>query len=109
MMVERALAGGGVRVEQAAFVARRHRHPDRRGQALAERTGGDLNALGVPEFRVARRLGSPGPQRLDVSQFEAEAAEVELQVQGQAAVPGRQHEPIAAQPVGVAGSWRIVR
>ncbi len=65
-VVERAGARRGVRVEQAALVARRHRHPDRRGQALAQRAGGDLHALGVPELRVARRLGLPGPQRLDV-------------------------------------------
>ena len=103
VVVERAGPGCGVRVEQAALVARRHRHPDRRRQALAERTGGDLNALGVPELRVSGRLGSPGAQRLDVGQLQAEAAEVELQVQGQAAVPGRQHEPVAAQPVRVAG------
>ena len=103
VVVERAGSRGGVGVEQAALVARRHRHADRRGQALAQRAGGDLNALGVPELRVPGRLGAPGAQRLDVGQLEAEAAEVELQVQRQAAVPAGQHEPVAAQPVGVAG------
>ncbi len=35
VVVERAVPGCGVRVEQAALVARRHRHADRRRQALA--------------------------------------------------------------------------
>ncbi len=102
-VVERAGARRGVRIEQAALVARRHRHPDRRGQTLAQRTGGDLHARGVAELRVARGLASPGPQRLDVGQLEAEPAEVQLDVQRQAAVPAGQHEAVAAQPVQVAG------
>ncbi len=68
-----------------------------------ERAGRDLNALGVPELRVPGSLGSPGAQRLDVGQLQAEPAEVELQVEGQAAVAAGQHEPVAAQPVRVAG------
>ena len=102
-VVERAGSRCGVRIEQPALVARCHRHAHRRGQTLAERAGGDLNALGVPELRVSRRLGSPRAQRLDVGQFQTEPAQVELDVQRQAAVPARQHEPVAAQPVGVAG------
>ncbi|CNV47090.1 Uncharacterised protein [Mycobacterium tuberculosis] len=103
VVVEGAGARFGVRVEQAALVARGHRHPDRRRQSLPQRAGGDLNAGGVAELRVSGGLGSPGAQRLNVGQFQAEAAEVELDVEGQAAVPGRQNEPIAAQPVCVAG------
>ncbi len=106
VVVERAGPGRGVRVEQAALVARRHREADRGRQALAEGAGGDLHALGVPELRVPGRLGSPGAQRLDVGQLQPEPAQVELEVQGQAAVPTRQHEPVAAQPVRVA---RVVR
>ena len=101
-VVERAGARRGVGIEQAALVARRHRHADRRGQALAQRAGGDLDALGVAELRVARRLGLPGAQRLDVVELETEAAQVQLDVQGQAGVPAGQHEPVAAQPVHVA-------
>ena len=103
VVVERAGARRRVRVEQAAFVARGHRHADRRREALAERAGGDLDADGVPELGVTGGLGAPGPQRLDVGELQPEAAEVELQVQREAAVPGRQHEPVAAEPVGVAG------
>ncbi len=103
VVVERAGAGRCIRIEQAAFVARGHRHADRRGQALPERAGGDLHTEGVPELRVARGLGAPGAQRLDVGELQAETAEVQLQVQGEAAVPAGQDEPVAAQPVGVAG------
>ena len=102
VVVERAGARGGVGVEQPALVARRHRHPDRRGQALAQWTGGDLHALGVPELRVARRLRTPGAQRLDIGELQAEPTEIQLQVQSQAAVPAGQDEPVPAQPVGVA-------
>ena len=103
VVIERAGAGGGVGVEQAAFEAGRHGHAHRGGQALAQRAGGDLDASGVPELRMPRGLGAPGPQCLDVGEFQAEPAEVELQVEGEAAVPAGQHEPVPAQPLGVAG------
>ncbi len=102
-VVEGTGARLGVRIEQAALVARRHGHAHRGGQALAQRPGGDLDAEGVPELRVPGRLGAPGAQRLDVGELEAEPAEVELEVQRQAAVSAREDEPVAAQPVGVAG------
>jgi hypothetical protein len=102
-VVERALAQWCVRVEEAALVARGHRHPDRRGQTLSERTGGDLNALGVPELGVTRRLALEGAQRLDVGQLEAEATQIQLDVEGEAGVTAGQHEPVAPQPVHVAG------
>ncbi len=103
VVVERALPGCRVGVEETALVARRHRHADRRGQTLAQRPGGDLDALGVAELRVARGLGLPGPQRLDVGELQPEAAEVQLDVQREAGVATGQHETIAAQPVHVAG------
>ena len=75
--------------------------PDRVRDALAERTGGDLHALGVAVLGVAGGLGVPGPQRLEVVELEPEAAEVELDVQGQAGVAAGQHEPVPARPVRV--------
>ena len=101
VVVEGAGARGGIGVEQPALVACRHGHADGRGQALAERTGRDLHALGVAELRVTRGLGLPGAQRLDVFQFQPETTEVQLDVQREAAVAARQHEPIAAEPVHV--------
>ena len=55
VVVERAGAGGGVRVEQAALAAGGHGHADRVGQALAERPGGGLHAR-----RCARARGGRG-------------------------------------------------
>ena len=77
--------------------------PTADAEPLAERAGGDLDAHGVPELGVPRCLGAPGAQRLDVGELQTEAAQVQLQVQREAAVPGRQHEPVPAEPVGVAG------
>ena len=62
---------------------------------------------GVAVLGVARSLGAPGAQRLQVVQLQTEPAEVELDVEGQAGVAAGQHEPVAARPVGSAGSWRI--
>ena len=103
LVVERALAGRGVRVEQAALAPGGHRHADRRGQALAQRAGGDLDAGGVPVLGVAGGLAAPGAQRLEVGELQAVAGEVELDVEREAGVPGREHEPVAADPVGVGG------
>ena len=57
--------------------------------------------VGVAVLGVARGLGVPGPQRLEVVQLETEAAQVELDVEGQAGVAAGQHEAVPAGPVGV--------
>ncbi len=101
VVVEQRLPGRGVRVEQAALAAGGHRHADRVGQTLPERAGGHLDAGGVAELGVAGGLGVPGPQRLEVVELEAEASEVELGVEGDRAVAGAQHEPVARHPVRV--------
>lgn len=95
--------GGRVRIEQAAFPAGGHRHPHRRGQALPQRAGGDLHTLGVMELRMPRSQRNPRPQSLQILQFQTEPPEVELDVEGQAGVPTRQHEPVPAGPVNVFG------
>ena len=101
VVVERAGAGRGLGVEQAALAARRHRDADRGGEALAERAGRDLDAGRVPVLRVARGLRAPGAQRLQVLELQAEAGEVQLDVLRQAGVARGQDEPVAAQPVRV--------
>jgi hypothetical protein len=53
VVVEDALAGLGLRVEQSALAALGHGHADRRGQPGAERAGGDLDTLGVVHLGVA--------------------------------------------------------
>ena len=102
VVVEGRLARRGVGVEQAALATRRHRHADGVGDALTQRSGGDLHALGVAVLGVAGGLRAPGPQRLEVVELQPEAAEVELDVQGQAGVSAGQHEPVPARPVRVA-------
>ena len=102
VVVERAGARGGVRVEQAALEALGVGEADGGGEALAERAGGDLDAVGVAVLGVARGLRAPGAQRLEVVELEAVAAEVELHVLGQRAVAGRQDEAVAADPLVVA-------
>ena len=81
-------SGRGVRVEQPALAAGGHRHPDRAGQPLAQRPGGDLHAAGVPVLRVPGGRRAPGAQRLQVVQLQPVAGQVELDVEGQAGVPG---------------------
>ena len=44
-------------------------------------------------------LRAPGAERLEVLELEAEAAEEELDVERDARVPARQHEPVAGDPV----------
>ena len=103
VVIEGAGAGRGVGIEQAALEASGHCHADRRGQPLTERAGGDLHAPGVSELRMPGGLGVPGAQRLDVGQFQAESAQVQLYVEGEAAVAAGQDETVATQPPGVAG------
>ena len=97
-VVEQALALGGVRVEQAALAAGGHRHADGVADALAQRAGRRLHARGVVDLGVARGQGTPGAQRLQVGELQAVAGEVELDVEGEARVPHRQDEAVAARP-----------
>ena len=101
LVVEEALAGRGVGVEHAVDASCRQRHADGVADALAQRAGRDLDAGGVAELGVAGGLGAPGAQRLEVVELEAEAAEVELGVEGDASVAARQHEAVAGDPLGV--------
>ena len=103
LVVEGALAQRRLRVEQAPLAAGGHRHADRGAEALPQRAGGDLDAGGVPVLRVARGLAAPGAQGLEVGELQAVAREVQLDVEGEAGVPGGEHEPVAADPVGVGG------
>ena len=89
--------GGSVGVEQAAHPALGIREADRGRQALAQRAGGDLHPRGVLVLRVARGQRTPGPQRLQVLQFQTVAGEEQLDVQGQRRVPRGQDEPVTAR------------
>ena len=99
VVVERALAGCGVRIEEAAFAPRCHRHADGVADALAERSGGRLDTERVTVLRVSRGQAAPRAQQADVFERQAVAGQVELDVERQARVPARQYEAIASQPV----------
>ena len=103
VVVERARAGRGVGVEQAALVALAHGHADGGRQTLAQRAGRGLDALRVMALGVPGGERAPGAERLEVGQLEAVAGQVELDVERERGVPARQHEPVAAQPVRVGG------
>ena len=51
-----------------------------------------------PYSGVAGGHAAPGAQRLEVVELEAEAAEVQLDVEGEAGVAAGEHEPVAARP-----------
>ena len=101
VVVERRRAGA--RVEQAALATGGHGHAHGVADALAQRAGRGLDTGGVAVLRVARGLAAPGAQRLEVLELQPPAAEEELDVERQARVAARQHEPVAARPVRVGG------
>ena len=80
MVVEDALAGRGLGVEQAALESGGVGEADGRGEALAERAGRDFDAVGVAKLGVAGGLRAPGAQGLQVVELETVTAEVELHV-----------------------------
>ena len=89
--------------DAVAVVARRQlclgdRHPDRIAEALAERTGGDLDAGRVRAFGMPRRAAGPLPELLEVVQRQVVAAHVQEAVEQRGAVPGREHEAVAVGP-----------
>ena len=101
VVVERALAALGVRVEQTALTALGEGHADPGGQARAEGSGRDLHAVGVVHLGVAGGEGTPGAQGLQVVELEAVPGQEELDVLREAGVPAGEHETVAAQPVRV--------
>ena len=100
-VVERAGAGRGIGVEHSAQAALRVGKTDCGGQALAQRASGDLDAVGVAVFGVAGGLGAPGPQGLEVIQFQAVAGEEQLDVERQRRMSGGEDKTVTANPVRV--------
>ena len=70
---------------------------------MAQGTGGDFHAIGVVNLRVARSLGTPRAQRLQVFQLQAETTQVQLDVLGQGRVTSGEDEAVATQPLHIAG------
>jgi hypothetical protein len=78
------------------------RHSDRVREALAEGTGGRLDAGRQPVLRMAGRPGSPLAEALEVLHRHVVAGQVEERVEQHRRVAGAQHEAVAVGPVGVA-------
>ncbi|MCY1290549.1 hypothetical protein D9M70_396990 [compost metagenome] len=74
---------------------------DRVGDALAERTGGGLDARGVAVFRVARGAAVQLAELLEILDAEVVAGEVQQRVHQHRAVAVGQHEAVAVGPVRV--------
>ncbi len=90
---------GDRRPEPLPEVRLREREPDRVGDALAERTGGHLDARGVSVLGVPRRARAPLPELLDVGELEPEPGQVQVGVEEHRRVAVREHEPVPVRPV----------
>src|SRR5690606_37559668 len=83
------------------LVAGSVREADSGCEPLTERSGGDLDTIGVAVFGVSRSLRAPRTQRLEVVEFETKATEVELYVLREGGVTDRKDETVATEPIGV--------
>ena len=80
------------------------RHAERVGNALAERTGGGLDAGGVAVFGMAGGLGAELAEILDIlDRHVLVAEEIEQRVEQHRTMAGREHEAVAVRPVRVLG------
>ena len=78
------------------------RHADGVGDALAERAGRRLDALGKAVFRVAGGLGAELAEVLDLLDRHVRiAGQIEQRIEQHRAVAGRQHEAVAVRPFRV--------
>ena len=99
--------GPGAVVDQAGAEARiqiglGYRHAEGVGNALAERTRGDLDAAGGLELGVTGAMRAQLAEGLDL--FEADlvvAGEVQQRVQQHRAMAVRQHEAVTVGPGGI--------
>ena len=74
------------------------------GDALAQGSGGDLNAGGFEGFRMTRGAATPLAELLDVFDgHRVVAGEVQQRVKQHAAVASREHEAVPVEPLGVLG------
>ena len=80
------------------------RHADRGRDALAERTGGGLDALGVEVLGMARGQAAELAELLELIQRHAGiAGQIQQRIEQHRAVAGREHEAVAVGPVGDCG------
>ena len=77
------------------------RHADAVREALAERAGRGLDALGEEVLGMAGRARPPLAEPLQLLEREVVAGEMERRVLEDAGVAGGEDEPVAVRPVGV--------
>ena len=81
----------------------RDREADAVREALAERAGGRLDALGEEVLRMAGCPRLPLPEALQLLEREVVAGQVQRRVLEDAGVAGGEDEPVPVRPVGVGG------
>ena len=80
------------------------RHADRRAEALAERSGGRLDARRHEAFGMPRRLRVELAEALQLVDRDAlDAGEVQERVEQHRAVAGGEHEAVAVGPARIGG------
>ena len=105
--VREQLRAGGV--EARGGHGLRERHADGVGEALAERTGGNLDAGGAAALGVAGRLRAELAEAAQVVEREAEAELVQQRVEERRAVAAGEDEAVAIGPGGHrAGDAQVV-
>ena len=93
----------GARAVQRLVATGGEGESDGRGDALAEGTGAHLDAGRVVKLGVAGGARPEGAAEGELVEPQAVAGQRELHVEQQAGVAGREHEAVAAGPLGVGG------
>ncbi len=78
-------------------------HPDRRGEALAQRAGGGLDAGGQAVFRMARRLRMELAEVFQFVERQVVAGQVQQAVQQHGAMAVGQYESVPVRPGRISG------
>ena len=89
------------RAEAVAQHALGHRHAHGVAEALAERTGGDLDAGSVTGLGMSRGARPERAECLEVVELQAVATEVEHRVLKDRGVAVGEDEPVAVRPFGI--------
>ena len=95
------LVPGPVELGRQASLGDGHAHGV--GEALAQRTGGRLDAGGQAVLRVARGPRAQLAEALELLERQVVAGQVEHRVEQHAGVAGAEHEAVAVEPVGPRG------
>ena len=90
-------------IEARRHVLGRDRHPDAIADALAQRPGRGLDADRDAVLGMTGRLAAELAEALDLVERQIVAAQMERGVEQHRAMAGREHETVAAIPLGVLG------